>query len=825
MRFRVPAGVLAGGLTVAIALPAAAAVAHPAVGPAHAAQSPDSTAVQPTDASSTSTSVTTSVTSDVVSSSATSSTSAPPPAPPAPVAAPTPTVTTTAAVPIGAPAVPGPPTSGPSGTTGPAAIGSSATSPDDGTLFSSGPASAGGVSAPGSAAASGGTQAPPPSSAASAIAAAASAAAASANAITLPDLPFNGVLALSDPFASVADSVLGYFRIPLFLLPIYQAAGDQYGVPWQVLAAINEIETDYGHDLGVSSAGALGWMQFEPATWLLYGLDATASGAADPYNPADAIFAAARLLRDAGARTNLSAAILSYNHSTAYVDSVLLRAELIEAYPPSVIDGLTALSIGDVPVHNGDVRSVIYGPRPHAIKVPADGVAKPDSHKTVRLTPPAALTLVTTPGARVLAVRDGRVVHEGVSPSLGGQYLTLRDADGNYFTYGHLSRRAVYGPEHPPQWHPLGVGTAVGAGAVIGEVGGTDSVGLFRFAVRPAGDREPVDPLPYLDSWALRAETLAPLGATTTPLAATTASAPITPALAAAGALGTAGLGGPSFGPTAPAVSRVVTAAVAAAHRAKAAQRARAQSATDLFSWGSTTIFFVTAGALEHAVLVNRHLRLPECERALVASHRVDRRVLAVLEYLAQSGFSLTVDPSSCTTPPATGTTAGTIAGAPAAVAVGGPTDTTAAATAAGAAAVHSARLGSLDIADVNGNPVAAHPSAASLTGLVLARLRALYGEFVPQSVLDLASATTLVPRHGGPAHELQVSFAVGGTPLAQPPAPAQAAAASVSAFDAPLTTLEWSRVTSRLAAITSPALVPFPSPNATVDPASRRPR
>ena len=54
------------------------------------------------------------------------------------------------------------------------------------------------------------------------------------------------------------------FQIPPFLLPIYQAAGIEYDVPWQVLAAINEIETDYGRNLSVSSAGAVGWMQFMP---------------------------------------------------------------------------------------------------------------------------------------------------------------------------------------------------------------------------------------------------------------------------------------------------------------------------------------------------------------------------------------------------------------------------------------------------------------------------------------------------------------------------------------------------------------------------------
>src|SRR6202023_3095008 len=125
--------------------------------------------------------------------------------------------------------------------------------------------------------------------------------------------------------SAASAQALSYYRIPLFLLPIYQAAAAQYGVPWQILAAINEIETNYGNDLAVSSAGAVGWMQFMPATWIQYGVDALNAGYADPYNPVDAVFAAARYLRAAGAASNLPAAILAYNHSEEYVASVLLR--------------------------------------------------------------------------------------------------------------------------------------------------------------------------------------------------------------------------------------------------------------------------------------------------------------------------------------------------------------------------------------------------------------------------------------------------------------------------------------------------------------------
>src|SRR5205807_68394 len=158
--------------------------------------------------------------------------------------------------------------------------------------------------------------------------------------------------ALAAALASSAASVqaLGFYRIPLFLLPIYKAAAVQYGVPWQILAAINEIETNYGSDQSVSTAGAVGWMQFMPETWLQYGVDALDAGYADPYNPVDAIFAAARYLRAAGASSDLHAAILAYNHSEEYVSSVLLRAKLISSYPSSVIATLTGLIDGRLPV-------------------------------------------------------------------------------------------------------------------------------------------------------------------------------------------------------------------------------------------------------------------------------------------------------------------------------------------------------------------------------------------------------------------------------------------------------------------------------------------
>jgi hypothetical protein len=294
-----------------------------------------------------------------------------------------------------------------------------------------------------------------------------------------PQLVAGQAGALAAALASSAASVqaLGFYRIPLFLLPIYKAAAVQYGVPWQILAAINEIETNYGTDQSVSTAGAVGWMQFMPETWLQYGVDALDAGYADPYNPVDAIFAAARYLRAAGAATNLHAAILAYNHSEEYVASVLLRAKLISSYPKNVIATLTGLTDGRLPVSGKQLAwaaslSTVSTATAKATPVPAAGRAAstaaathsaPTASSSPRArsaaspapTAPAAAAaaaaakaaavaqtlqlaeLTSAPDAAVVAVQDGRVVGLGHSRQLG-KYLVLRDVYGDVFTYAGL---------------------------------------------------------------------------------------------------------------------------------------------------------------------------------------------------------------------------------------------------------------------------------------------------------------------------------------------------------------------------------------------------
>jgi hypothetical protein len=110
------------------------------------------------------------------------------------------------------------------------------------------------------------------------------------------------------------------------LRDLWKRAGARFGVPWQVLGAINKIESNFGRNMGPSSAGAIGWMQFLPSTWRAYGLDANGDGIASPWNAEDAVFSAARYLEAAGARRDLPRAIFAYNHAHWYVRDVLETA-------------------------------------------------------------------------------------------------------------------------------------------------------------------------------------------------------------------------------------------------------------------------------------------------------------------------------------------------------------------------------------------------------------------------------------------------------------------------------------------------------------------
>ena len=152
------------------------------------------------------------------------------------------------------------------------------------------------------------------------------------------------LLAAASPVASQASTslaggptTLALADIPPAYLALYMAAAPTCpGLPWGVLAGIGKVESDHGQSdapgvhSGANFAGAEGPMQFEPATFAEYAVDADHTGKPDIYDPADAIYTAAAMLCANGAASGTPAgirqAIFAYNHSQAYVTDVLAWA-------------------------------------------------------------------------------------------------------------------------------------------------------------------------------------------------------------------------------------------------------------------------------------------------------------------------------------------------------------------------------------------------------------------------------------------------------------------------------------------------------------------
>jgi hypothetical protein len=557
----------------------------------------------------------------------------------------------------------------------------------------------------------------------------------------------------------VPNPVIDSFEIPPFLLPIYQSCGTQYGIPWQVLASINKIETAFGTNLNISSAGAEGWMQFIPSTWAAYGVDANNDGRKDPYNPVDAICAAARYLRAAGGDQDIRQAILAYNHADWYADEVLLGATQYGRLPDALVGSLTGLTEGaHFPVaadarYADDIDDAAALARSTTQRKAAGNAADVIASDANR----RSINIYSSLNAPVVAVNDGVIKKMGDSKELG-KFIVLQDAYGNRYTYAHLgsiakvhpvplpqklgprafrlegprkdsspkapatagnnssapapaaptttsqtstpSRERLFAlPQRPGnadqtgvtgqatqssgqsapghetfhfdprtmQLKPLRVGSKVIGGSEIGHIGKTDArPPHLNFAIRPAGQGAPsIDPKPILDGWKLLETT--------------------------------------------------------AIYRAQ-----------DRNPFGSDPtvgqVLLESKAALQQRVLADPKLSIYSCGRNDIRTGQIDRRILAVMEYLVAKGYRLTITSLKC-----------------------GHSYL----TSSGNVSAHS--YGSaVDIAAVNGIPIAGHQGRGSITEAVIKDLLLLQGAMRPAqiiSLMDLGPPTFILPDHWNHIH------------------------------------------------------------------------
>jgi hypothetical protein len=564
----------------------------------------------------------------------------------------------------------------------------------------------------------------------------------------------------------VPNFVIDSFEIPPFLLPIYQACGTEYGIPWEVLASINKIETGFGTNLNVSSAGAVGWMQFLPSSWETYGVDANGDGRKDPYNPVDAICAAARYLKIAGGADDLYNAILAYNHADWYAQEVLLYARAYGKLPSDLVGSLTGLTEGAHFPVAADAR--------YADDISARAALK-NSTTEARVSGNAADVISSSPtrrginifsrqGAPVVAVNDGIIRKLGSSPQLG-KYVVLEDTYGNRYTYAELGEvvrdhRLVVMPTGKEQRVPvesqdlrprlralpgradddgqanetpitdsarpastdgsLRVGSKVIAGTVLARVAsGSEGVDPhINFSIRPAGKGAPrIDPKPILDGWKLLEAT--------------------------------------------------------AIYRAKGKNPFTARLS-------GAGVLLLSKEALQKRVLADPGLSIYTCGREDIATGQIDRRVLAMLEYLRSKGFELTITALKC----------------------GHSFLTT-----SGNVSEHSTG-DAVDIAVINGTPVTGNQGPGTMTDELIRDVLALQGTMQPHQVIsleDLPGETSFaMPDHYDHVH-VGYHPVEGGNPLD-------------AQFSALLKPDQWQRLIGRLGQIENPEVPVKPSKYAVPD-------
>ena len=532
----------------------------------------------------------------------------------------------------------------------------------------------------------------------------------------------------------VPNFFIDKFRVPPFLLPIYQAAGMEYGIRWEVLAAINEIETDYGRNLNVSSAGALGWMQFMPATWRAYGVDGNRDGVKDPYNPVDAIFAAARYLRASGGDSDLRRAIFAYNHADWYVDSVLMRARLLSGMPPALVGSLTGLTQARFPVYAKATYAGALKSRGRRAAHGANAALPVESEADRR-----DIEIFARRGAPVIAVNDGRIVGMGRSQRLG-RWIRLRDVYGNTFTYADLgevsktypvlrqrrvTRNAIARELDLPRPRQAASTTTRAATRRRAQRSGTTRAqsrrapapGKQRLFAHPARsdakrsqgkpDFTPIAGLARFDerdydSRRLRKGARVVAGTVLGRLAGPRAGkAPhlrfeIRPA----------GRGAPRIDPK-PILDGWKLLETTAIYRAAGRNPFFGRDAKQP-SVGQ--ILLMSKDALMRRVVRNPRIEIYDCGERDVITGQIDRRVLASLEYLAASGLRPTVSSLKCGH--------GFY-------------------TASGNVSHHSSG-NAVDIAAVNGIPILGNQGRGSVTDITIQRLLALQGAMKPDQIISL---------------------------------------------------------------------------------------
>jgi hypothetical protein len=509
-------------------------------------------------------------------------------------------------------------------------------------------------------------------------------------------------------------------------------------------------------------------------------VDANGDGVADPYNPVDAIFTAARYLQAAGAAKNLGQAIFSYNHAGWYVQSVLLRAKLIGGMPSGLIGALSGLVEGRFPVAAKATYADDSVERLATRRAPGANAALPIDSGSATAT-----SIFARDGSPVVAVNDGKIVALGRNQKLGN-YLKLQDATGNVYTYANLGSI--------PKLYPVPKPVSVTAAQVANQLASTPAKLAKSLGAASAGVQgAPAAPSttiahPTKVSLPQRAQQTAPGGVAKERLFAN----PGRPASFAAGGnlqirseaaaissfqnyfsdvlhlaknqytleplkVGAIVVAGTIVGriaaPSSATASHLVFMVQPAGRNApqidpkpildgwkllEATAVYRAAGVDPFYGPGAknpTTgqVLLMSKQQLTNRVLIDPHVQVYACGRRDIQAGLIDRRILAAIEFLSAGGLDPAVSGLEC------GHSANGGSGVDAAGATGS----------------------SMDISKINGIPIIGHQGSGSITDITIRRLLTLQGAMAPDEIISLISykgqANTLaLPDH---ANRIQVTY------------------------------------------------------------------
>ena len=256
-------------------------------------------------------------------------------------------------------------------------------------------------------------------------------------------------------------------------------------------------------------------------------------------------------------------------------------------------------------------------------------------------------------------------------------------------------------------------GSQVVAGTVLGRIGASDEVASHvNFQIRPTGRGAPkIDPKPILDGWKLLEAT--------------------------------------------------------AIYRA---------AGKDPFGFSDASIgqiLLLSKTQLQRRVLSDPRLEIYACGREDIETGQIDRRILAVMEYLAESGFRLTVTSLKC----------------------GHGFYTT-----SGNVSAHSSG-NAIDIAQVNGIPILGNQGRGSITEATIQQLLKLQGNMEPAqiiSLMEMGGPTFAMGDHNDHIH-------VGYQPLYDP-------TEQDKQFVRLLKPEQWERLIGRIAEIDNPEIPTGPA-------------